>query len=40
MVIKCKMCSRENTIDIVEGSAMEYTEDDAGNFKTIVHFEC
>ena len=40
MIIKCKMCSRENTIDIVEDSLIGYTEDSAGNFQTIAHFEC
>ncbi|KAG5680687.1 hypothetical protein PVAND_010180 [Polypedilum vanderplanki] len=39
-VIKCKMCSRDNTIDIVEQSAVSYTEEDVGKFKTIVQLEC
>lgn len=40
MVIKCKMCSRENTIDIIEDSVASYTEDDVGQFKSIVTFDC
>lgn len=40
MVIRCKMCSRENTIDIVEDSVANYTEDDTGKFKSIVTFDC
>jgi ribosomal protein S27E len=39
-LIKCKLCSRENSIDIVEGSQGTYTEDDAGKFKTFVAFDC
>ncbi|XP_068144899.1 UPF0587 protein CG4646 [Drosophila tropicalis] len=38
--IKCKMCGRENSIDIVEKSNAPYTADDAGSFKTIVIFDC
>ncbi|XP_070493364.1 UPF0587 protein GA18326 isoform X2 [Chironomus tepperi] len=40
MLIKCKMCSRENTIDIVEDSNDIYLEDDTGKFKPIVTFDC
>lgn len=40
MIIKCKLCSRENTIDIVEDSIKPYQEIDAGKFKTIVEFDC
>ncbi|KAH8304554.1 UPF0587 protein GA18326 [Drosophila kikkawai] len=39
-VMKCKMCARENSIDIVEKSNVAYTADDAGSFKTIVVFDC
>ncbi|CAD7089504.1 unnamed protein product [Hermetia illucens] len=38
--MKCKMCSRENTMDIIEGSNATYTSDDAGKMKTIVTFDC
>lgn len=39
-VIKCKLCSRENSTDVVEGSHQSYTEADSGKFKTIVTFDC
>ncbi|XP_013117365.1 UPF0587 protein CG4646 [Stomoxys calcitrans] len=38
--MKCKMCSRENSIDIVEKSNVAYTQEDSGKFKTIVVFDC
>lgn len=38
--MKCKMCSRENTIDIVEKTNVKYTQEDSGKFKTIVIFDC
>ncbi|XP_031640030.1 UPF0587 protein CG4646 [Contarinia nasturtii] len=38
--MKCKLCSRENSIDIVEKSNVVYTADDSGKFKTIVSFDC
>ncbi|KAH8384651.1 hypothetical protein KR093_003981 [Drosophila rubida] len=56
--MKCKMCGRENSIDVVEKTsgkllkcnqhtnfdycctAVAYTADDAGSFKTIVVFDC
>ncbi|KAH8405545.1 hypothetical protein KR215_002337 [Drosophila sulfurigaster] len=38
--MKCKMCGRENSIDVVEKSSVPYTGDDAGKFKTIVVFDC
>ncbi|BFG03426.1 uncharacterized protein DMAD_02685 [Drosophila madeirensis] len=38
--MKCKMCSRENSIDIVEKSNVPYTADDSGKLKTIVIFDC
>ena len=40
LVIKCKLCSRENSMDIIEGSQAPYIEDDSGEFKTIVSFDC
>lgn len=38
--MKCKLCGRSNTIDIIEGSNATYTSDDAGKFKTIISFDC
>ncbi|XP_030554369.1 UPF0587 protein GA18326 [Drosophila novamexicana] len=38
--MKCKMCARENSIDVVEKSNVPYTAEDAGKFKTIVVFDC
>ncbi|KAH8297005.1 hypothetical protein KR044_003213 [Drosophila immigrans] len=38
--MKCKMCGRENSMDVVEKSSVAYTSDDAGSFKTIVVFDC
>ncbi|XP_055613119.1 UPF0587 protein GA18326 [Uranotaenia lowii] len=38
--MKCKMCSRENSIDILEGSNVTYTAEDSGKLKTIVAFDC
>uniref|UniRef100_T1H5U9 DUF866 domain-containing protein n=1 Tax=Megaselia scalaris TaxID=36166 RepID=T1H5U9_MEGSC len=38
--MKCKMCSRENSIDILEKSNATYTADDSGKLKTIVIFDC
>lgn len=40
LVIKCKLCSRENSMDVVEGSQASYTESDSGTFKTFVLFDC
>lgn len=40
LVIRCKLCSRENSMDVIEGSQCAYTEDDAGKFKSIVSFDC
>ncbi|CRK99240.1 CLUMA_CG012588, isoform A [Clunio marinus] len=39
-VIKCKLCGRENSLDVVEGSQGSYKEDDAGKFKSIITFDC
>ncbi|XP_058460290.1 UPF0587 protein GA18326 isoform X1 [Malaya genurostris] len=38
--MKCRMCFRENSIDIVEGSNVSYMADDSGKMKTIVAFDC
>nr|KAG5710268.1 hypothetical protein BaRGS_008984 [Batillaria attramentaria] len=40
LVLKCKLCKRENSIDILKDSLAAYTDDDAGKFKTIVKFDC
>ncbi|RUS71671.1 hypothetical protein EGW08_020560 [Elysia chlorotica] len=40
LVLKCKLCKRENSIDILKDSLTSYTQDDAGKFKTIVVFDC
>lgn len=40
LVFKCKLCKRENSIDIVKDSMSTYTADDAGSYKTIVKFDC
>lgn len=37
---KCKLCSRENSLDIVEGSNHEYSTSYNGQFKPIVTFDC
>ncbi|XP_055390297.1 UPF0587 protein CG4646 [Condylostylus longicornis] len=38
--MKCKICSREISVDVVEHSNQSYTLDDSGKFKTIVTFDC
>lgn len=38
LVAKCKMCSRENSLDIIADSIASY--DTNGAFKTIVVFDC
>ncbi|XP_064607064.1 CXXC motif containing zinc binding protein-like [Liolophura sinensis] len=40
LVIKCHLCGRENTIDIIKDSLKSYDADDVGKFKTIVVFDC
>ncbi|XP_060522428.1 UPF0587 protein CG4646 [Cylas formicarius] len=39
-IAKCKMCGRENSLDIVKGSNASYRDYDQGKFKSIVVFEC
>ncbi|XP_050302298.1 CXXC motif containing zinc binding protein [Anthonomus grandis grandis] len=36
---KCKMCGRDNTLDIVQGSIASYRNEDSENFKSIISFE-
>ncbi|XP_066919020.1 CXXC motif containing zinc binding protein-like isoform X2 [Clytia hemisphaerica] len=40
MVSKCKLCSRENSIDILKDTISSYTFEDSESFKTVVAFEC
>ncbi|ELT99147.1 hypothetical protein CAPTEDRAFT_183158 [Capitella teleta] len=40
LVLKCKGCMRENSIDIIQDSIGKYTMDDCPKFKTIVAFDC
>ncbi|XP_050402184.1 UPF0587 protein v1g245604 [Patella vulgata] len=40
LVIKCKLCKRENSIDIIKDSLSSYMSEDSGKFKTIVTFDC
>lgn len=40
LVMKCKLCSRENHIDIIRDSIKPYCDTDAGKFATIVAFDC
>eukprot|EP00116_Pleurobrachia_bachei_P004751 sb/3465013/ len=39
LVVKCKMCNRENSISIVDGSVKAYTNE-TGQFQSVVRFEC
>ena len=39
MVAKCKLCSRENSIDILKETIKPYSND-AAQFQTIVAFDC
>merc|ERR1719168_194809 len=39
-VIKCKLCGRENSIDILPDSISSYNMSDNNKFKTIVVFDC
>ncbi|XP_060070390.1 CXXC motif containing zinc binding protein-like [Ylistrum balloti] len=40
LVMRCKLCSRENSIDIIKDSIKPYNIDDSGKFKTVVVFDC
>ncbi|XP_030756664.1 UPF0587 protein CG4646 [Sitophilus oryzae] len=39
-IAKCKMCGRENSLDIISGSNASYTIEDSEKFKSIVSFDC
>ncbi|KAK3584915.1 hypothetical protein CHS0354_021788 [Potamilus streckersoni] len=40
LVIKCHLCSRENSIDIIKDSMVPYNAEDSNKFKTVVVFDC
>ncbi|KAL0966513.1 hypothetical protein UPYG_G00296180 [Umbra pygmaea] len=40
MVQKCKLCARENSIDILRDTITPYNAEDSERFKTMVQFEC
>ncbi|XP_044094197.1 CXXC motif containing zinc binding protein isoform X2 [Neovison vison] len=40
MVQKCKLCARENSIEILSNTLRSYNAEDNEKFKTIVEFEC
>jgi len=40
MVSKCKLCSRDNSMDILKDTIKPYDADDSGSFKSVVTFEC
>ncbi|XP_076441463.1 UPF0587 protein v1g245604-like [Babylonia areolata] len=40
LVLKCKLCKRENSIDIIKESLAPYNAEDAGKYKTLVKFDC
>uniref|UniRef100_A0A8P4KI11 CXXC motif containing zinc binding protein n=1 Tax=Dicentrarchus labrax TaxID=13489 RepID=A0A8P4KI11_DICLA len=40
MVQKCKLCARENSIDILGDTITPYNAEDSERFKTMVQFEC
>ncbi|XP_054714998.1 CXXC motif containing zinc binding protein-like [Uloborus diversus] len=39
-VSKCKLCSRENSVEILPDFAKKYTADDNETFKTVVVMDC
>ncbi|BFY99211.1 hypothetical protein BsWGS_02251 [Bradybaena similaris] len=39
LVLKCKLCKRENSLDIIQGSEAPYTSEQSGQFGTIVAFD-
>ncbi|KAI8787086.1 UPF0587 protein [Biomphalaria glabrata] len=40
LILKCKLCKRENSLDIIKDSLCSYTSEDSGKFKTILVFDC
>lgn len=39
-VCKCKLCGRENSVEILPDYLKKYTADDSETYKTIVAFDC
>jgi len=39
-IYKCKLCSKQNSLDIIEDSVVSYDMLDNNKFKTIVIFDC
>lgn len=39
-VIRCKLCGRENSCDVVRESVREYGAGDSGGFRTVAEFDC
>jgi len=40
LVLRCKLCSRDHSIDIIPDSLQSYNSDDVPQFKTIITFDC
>uniref|UniRef100_A0A1E1WYH3 Uncharacterized protein n=1 Tax=Amblyomma aureolatum TaxID=187763 RepID=A0A1E1WYH3_9ACAR len=40
LVLKCKLCSRQNSVDVLNDKLQTYTADSASNFATVAVFEC
>ncbi|KAH9383630.1 hypothetical protein HPB48_025323 [Haemaphysalis longicornis] len=40
LVIKCKLCSRENSVDVLNDELRPYEADKASEFFTVAAFEC
>ena len=40
LVSKCKLCSRENSIDIIADSVASYDADNSDSWKTVVVMDC
>ncbi|XP_050053511.1 CXXC motif containing zinc binding protein isoform X2 [Aphis gossypii] len=40
LVTKCKMCSRDSSLDILPDTISKYTIEDSNKFKSIVTFDC
>ncbi|KAH7982371.1 hypothetical protein HPB52_004285 [Rhipicephalus sanguineus] len=40
LVLKCKLCSRENSMDVLNDKIQAYNADNSSEFVTVVIFEC
>jgi hypothetical protein len=40
LVSKCKLCGRENSLDLIRESISSYTVDDNNRFKTVLILDC